>query len=32
MDAASARPYPDHAVINISKEQLKAAPAFKFSR
>jgi len=32
MDAASARPYPDHAILNISKEQLKAAPAFKFSR
>jgi hypothetical protein len=32
MDAASARPYLDHAVINITKEQLKAAPAFKFSR
>jgi sporulation protein YlmC with PRC-barrel domain len=32
IDAASARPYPDHAVINATKEQLKAAPAFKFSR
>jgi sporulation protein YlmC with PRC-barrel domain len=32
MDAASARPYPDHAVLNMTKEQLKAAPAFKFSR
>jgi sporulation protein YlmC with PRC-barrel domain len=32
LDAASARPYPDHAVINLTKEQLKAAPAFKFSR
>jgi sporulation protein YlmC with PRC-barrel domain len=32
MDAASARPYPDHAVINMTKDQLKAAPAFKFSR
>jgi hypothetical protein len=25
MDAATARPYPDHAVLNITKEQLKAA-------
>jgi sporulation protein YlmC with PRC-barrel domain len=32
LDAASARPYPDHAVINFTKDQLKAAPAFKFSR
>ena len=32
LDAASARPYPDHAVINTTKDQLKAAPAFKFSR
>jgi sporulation protein YlmC with PRC-barrel domain len=32
IDAASARPYPDHAVINMTKDQLKAAPAFKFSR
>jgi sporulation protein YlmC with PRC-barrel domain len=32
LDAASARPYPDHAVINMTKDQLKAAPAFKFSR
>jgi sporulation protein YlmC with PRC-barrel domain len=32
VDAASARPYPDHAVINLTKEQLKAGPAFKFSR
>ena len=23
---------PDHAVLNMTKEQLKAAPAFKFSR
>jgi sporulation protein YlmC with PRC-barrel domain len=27
-----ARSYPDHALLNMSKEQLKAAPAFKFSR
>jgi sporulation protein YlmC with PRC-barrel domain len=26
------RSYPDHAVLNMSKDQLKAAPAFKFSR
>ena len=26
------RSYPDHAVLNMTKEQLKAAPAFKFSR
>ena len=32
MDAARARPYPDHAVINVTKEQLKTAPAFKYSR
>jgi sporulation protein YlmC with PRC-barrel domain len=32
IDAASARSHPDHAVINITKDQLKAAPAFKFSR
>jgi sporulation protein YlmC with PRC-barrel domain len=32
LDAASARPYPDHAVINMTKDQLKGAPAFKFSR
>jgi len=24
--------YPDHAVLNMTKDQLKAAPAFKFSR
>jgi sporulation protein YlmC with PRC-barrel domain len=24
--------YPDHAVLSMTKEQLKAAPAFKFSR
>jgi hypothetical protein len=23
--------YPDHAVLNVTKDQLKAAPAFKFS-
>jgi sporulation protein YlmC with PRC-barrel domain len=27
-----ARSYPDHALLNMSREQLKAAPAFKFSR
>jgi sporulation protein YlmC with PRC-barrel domain len=32
VDAASARPYPDHAILDVTKEQLKAAPAFKFSR
>jgi sporulation protein YlmC with PRC-barrel domain len=32
LDAARARPYPDHAVINMTKERLKTAPAFKFSR
>jgi sporulation protein YlmC with PRC-barrel domain len=32
IDTASARSYPDHAVLNMSKDQLKAAPAFKFSR
>jgi sporulation protein YlmC with PRC-barrel domain len=32
MDAARARPYPDHAVINVTKDQLKTAPAFKYSR
>jgi sporulation protein YlmC with PRC-barrel domain len=26
------RSYPDHAVLNMTKDQLKAAPAFKFSR
>jgi sporulation protein YlmC with PRC-barrel domain len=30
-DTASARSYPDHAVLNMTKDQLKAAPAFKFS-
>lgn len=24
--------YPDHAVLNVTKDQLKAAPAFKFSQ
>jgi sporulation protein YlmC with PRC-barrel domain len=28
----NARSYPDHALLNMSKDQLKAAPAFKFSR
>jgi sporulation protein YlmC with PRC-barrel domain len=32
MDAARTKPYPDHAVIKESKEQLKTAPAFKYSR
>ena len=32
IDNASARSYPDHAVLNMTKEQLKAAPEFKFSR
>jgi sporulation protein YlmC with PRC-barrel domain len=31
-DAENAHFYPDHAVLNMTKEQLKAAPAFKFSR
>jgi len=26
------RSYPDHAVLNMTKDQLKAAPEFKFSR
>jgi sporulation protein YlmC with PRC-barrel domain len=26
------RSYPDHALLNMSADQLKAAPAFKFSR
>jgi sporulation protein YlmC with PRC-barrel domain len=26
------RSYPDHAVLNMTKEQLKAAPAFKYAR
>ena len=32
VDTASARSYPDHAVLNMTKDQLKAAPAFKYSR
>jgi sporulation protein YlmC with PRC-barrel domain len=32
LDAVSARPYPDHAVVNMTKEELKAAPPFKFAR
>jgi sporulation protein YlmC with PRC-barrel domain len=32
LDTVRARPFPDHAVLNTTKEQLKAAPAFKFSR
>ena len=32
IDTASARSYPNHAVLNMTKDQLKAAPAFKFSR
>ena len=32
IDNASARSYPDHAVLNMTKDQLKAAPEFKFSR
>ena len=31
-NAATASPYPNHALLNMSKEQLKDAPAFKFSR
>jgi len=29
---AQRRSYPDHAVLNMTKEQLKAAPEFKFAR
>jgi sporulation protein YlmC with PRC-barrel domain len=32
IDTASARFYPGHAVLNVSRDQLKAAPEFKFSR
>jgi sporulation protein YlmC with PRC-barrel domain len=32
IDTASARSYPDHAILNMTKDQLKAAPVFKFSR
>jgi sporulation protein YlmC with PRC-barrel domain len=28
----TARSYPDHAVLNMTKDQLKSAPHFKFSR
>ena len=31
-EASSARSYPDHAIIEITKEQLKTAPSFKFLR
>jgi sporulation protein YlmC with PRC-barrel domain len=31
-DSENPRSYPDHALLNMSKDQLKAAPAFKFSR
>jgi sporulation protein YlmC with PRC-barrel domain len=31
-NAEDPRSYPDHAVLNMTKEQLKTAPAFKFSR
>jgi sporulation protein YlmC with PRC-barrel domain len=31
-NSGDARPYPDHALLNMSKEQLKAAPVFKFAR
>ncbi len=31
-NAEGPRSYPDHAVLNMTKDQLKAAPAFKFSR
>jgi sporulation protein YlmC with PRC-barrel domain len=30
--AEGPRSYPDHAILNMTKDQLKAAPAFKFSR
>jgi sporulation protein YlmC with PRC-barrel domain len=30
--AATAVPYPDHAVLNATKEQLKAAPQFTFAK
>jgi sporulation protein YlmC with PRC-barrel domain len=32
LDTLRARPFPDHAVLDVTKEQLKAAPTFKFSR
>ena len=31
-NSGDALSYPDHALLNMSKDQLKAAPAFKFSR
>jgi sporulation protein YlmC with PRC-barrel domain len=31
-NAENPRSYPDHAVLNMTKEQLKVAPEFKFSR
>jgi sporulation protein YlmC with PRC-barrel domain len=31
-NSENARSYPDHAVLNMTKDQLKAAPEFKFSR
>jgi hypothetical protein len=31
-NSGDALSYPDHAVLNMTKDQLKAAPAFKFSR
>ena len=31
-NAERPRSYPDHAVLNMTKDQLKAAPAFTFSR
>jgi sporulation protein YlmC with PRC-barrel domain len=31
-NSENAGTYPDHAVLNMTKDQLKAAPAFKFSR
>lgn len=30
--ADAARAYPDHAVLNVTKDQLKAAPEFKYAR
>jgi sporulation protein YlmC with PRC-barrel domain len=31
-NSQNTRSYPDHALLNLSADQLKAAPAFKFSR
>jgi len=31
-DAANRRSYPDHAMLNMAKDQLKAAPQFKYAR